>query len=145
MRIGLSSKFTRIRSHVSKRNGQTAGSFFGHFRSFGDKSINNSVNLEVFDIEISNFVCILLTMEDTSPNVMLEVTIPKNSVAGDRITVQCPDHNFVEFVTPNNVAPGDTVHVMVASEQPVSTETTVVQKEKSSGSYQGAAVVTTVR
>lgn len=89
-----------------------------------------------------------------SEKLTLEVTIPENSVAGDKITIQCPDNNFVEFVAPENVVAGDTVHVMVgdtkdieeSSEQKETSETMTVEapKSKVGGGYQGVAAVTTV-
>lgn len=102
-------------------------------------------------------------MEESTENdnLTLEVTIPENSVAGDKITIQCPDHNYVEFVTPANVVAGDTVHVMVADSKDIESSTehkdnsenvdVVESPEKveatkpKGGGYQGVAAVTTVR
>ena len=93
-------------------------------------------------------------MEDTSSNLMVEVQIPENSVPGDKITVQCPDSNYIQFVTPENVVPGDTIRVVVgdieASGEEISNQNenvaeTVVPSSKDGGSVQGAVAVTTVR
>lgn len=88
-----------------------------------------------------------------SANLTLEVTIPENSVAGDKITIQCPDSNYVEFVAPPNISPGDTVHVMVtdSEESQISCELKEGQRDilerpkAKSGGLQGVAAVTTVR
>lgn len=93
-------------------------------------------------------------------NLTLEVTIPENSVPGDKITIQCPDHNYVEFVTPANVVAGDTVHVMVADSKDIESTTEHKDSNESTdsaenpekvetpkpkgGGYQGVAAVTTV-
>jgi hypothetical protein len=84
-------------------------------------------------------------------NMMVEVTIPENSAAGDKFTVQCPDNKYVEFVTPQNVVAGDKVHIVVPNvsegESSVETTTVVESKEKTqpNASYGGAVAVTTVR
>lgn len=80
--------------------------------------------------------------ENTKNSVTLEVIIPESSTAGDTVTIHCPDNTFVEFVTPDNVAPGETVHVVVGD----TGSSTVHQDAASNGnSYGGVAAVTTVR
>lgn len=86
--------------------------------------------------------------EDPESNLTLEVTIPENSEAGDRITIQCPDDSYVAFVTPDNVVPGDTVHVMINdSTEALVPDATVSENLHSptvKGSYRSVAAVTTV-
>lgn len=81
-------------------------------------------------------------LESPEPEMVLEVKIPENSAAGDPITVRCPDNTHVQFVTPESVVAGDTVHVHVATgadnDHYSSTET-------SGTNYAGVAAVTTVR
>lgn len=79
-------------------------------------------------------------------NLTLEVIIPENSTAGDKITIQGPNKEYVEFVTPNNVVPGDTVHVVVNhNEAECSPNSPSAEKENQNKPQgYGVAAVTTV-
>lgn len=86
-------------------------------------------------------------IEDPESNVTLQVTIPENSEAGDNIIIHCPDNSYVQFITPENVVSGDTVHVKVGD----STENAILNTDSgkastvdSTNSYRGVAAVTTV-
>jgi uncharacterized membrane protein len=90
---------------------------------------------------------VAMDVENSQPQeVTLEVTIPENSTAGDRITIQCPNDTFVQFVTPANVVPGDTVHVTVSDSTAAEegNESVAVERKTESTSYGGVAAVTTV-
>ena len=52
-----------------------------------------------------------------APNVLLEVTIPEGSHQGSKITVQCPNGKYFEFIVPDNVNPGDVVNVLVPDDK----------------------------
>lgn len=45
--------------------------------------------------------------------MLLEVSIPEDSTPGSKITVQCPNGKFFEFIIPDSVKPGDVVNVLV--------------------------------
>lgn len=82
---------------------------------------------------------------EESKEMTLEVTIPENSTPGETITVQCPDSNYVQFVTPQHVIPGDTVHVTVSDTTRSDASGSADSKEGEPKSYGGVAAVTTVR
>jgi hypothetical protein len=89
----------------------------------------------------------VMDVENSQPqDVTLEVTIPENSAAGERITIQCPDNTFVQFFTPDNVVAGDTVHVTVSDSSVTESgnESVAVERKAEGTSYQGVAAVTTV-
>ena len=79
---------------------------------------------------------VLKDEEAPMEDMTLEVTIPESSSAGDKITIECPNKSYVQFVTPENVVAGDTVHVVVNDSG--------TEKASSTTSYQGVAAVTTV-
>lgn len=85
-------------------------------------------------------------LESHEPEMVLEVKIPDNSVAGDQITVRCPDNTHVQFVTPEHVVAGDTVHVQVnTTTDGENGGTSSTEANDTPGtSYAGVAAVTTV-
>jgi hypothetical protein len=88
----------------------------------------------------------VVDLESSPGEMTLEVTIPENTVAGDQVTIQCPNNSFVQFVTPENVVSGDRVHVQISGTSDEVRNGTVPTEEKgvSDTSYKGIAAVTTV-
>ena len=92
---------------------------------------------------MANYIKEEVLKDEEAPmeDMTLEVTIPESSSAGDKITIECPNKSYVQFVTPENVVAGDTVHVVVNES---GQNELVTEKESSTTSYQGVAAVTTV-
>jgi hypothetical protein len=88
----------------------------------------------------------VVDLESPPGEMTLEVTIPENTVAGDHVTIQCPNNSFVQFVTPENVVSGDRVHVQISgnSDEESNGSVPTVGKGVSDTSYNGIAAVTTV-
>jgi hypothetical protein len=88
----------------------------------------------------------VVDLESSPGEMTLEVTIPENTVAGDQVTIQCPNNSFVQFVTPENVVSGDRVHVQISGTSDEERNGSVPTDERgvSDTSYKGIAAVTTV-